>query len=297
MIEPPVDRPSGLVSLTRAPAVGGRHADVSADAPALLARLEGQLHRFPALVIAFSGGVDSAVLLAAAHRTLGTRAMAVIADSASLPRAELQHARDVAQRIGAELHEIRTTEVDRPEYIANDRNRCYFCKQTLFDACTGFALQHGIADLAYGYTLDDASDDRPGHRAASEFGVHAPLFDAGLRKPDVRAVARALGLPVWDKPAAPCLSSRIPHGTPVTRETLGAIEAVEEVLHRLGFTESRARFDGISMRIEVPVSQIAELMVNEVREDIVAAATNAGVRYISLDLEGFSSGKLTRRGA
>ena len=258
------------------------------------ARLETRLAGFQSLVVAFSGGVDSAVLLTVAHHVLADRVVAVIADSPSLPRLELQQAGELAARIGVRLEVVQTLEVDRPEYIANDKRRCYYCKQTLFEACSDFARRAAIADIAYGYTLDDASDIRPGHVAAEQFGVHAPLHDAGLRKADVRAIARDFDLPVWDKPAAPCLSSRIPHGTAVTRETLAKIEQMEAVLHTLGFPECRARFDGISMRIEVPAAQVGRLVADDVRAVVLRAAQSLVIPFLSIDLEGFASGKLNR---
>ena len=264
-----------------------------ADRPPL-ERLEARLASYRSLVVAFSGGVDSAVLLATAHRVLADRVIAVIADSPSLPRLELHQACDLAAQIGVRLEILPTTEVDRPEYIANDRGRCYFCKQTLFHACSDFARESAITDIAYGYTLDDASDIRPGHTAAQQFGVHAPLHDARLRKADVRAVARELGLPVWDKPAAPCLSSRIPHGTTVTRDKLAKIEGMESVLHDLGFAECRARFDGSSMRIEVPSGEIGRLATDGVRDVVLRTANLLAIPFLSIDLEGFASGKLHR---
>ena len=264
------------------------------EAPPPFARLESQLNRFHSLVVAYSGGVDSAVLLAASQRVLGGRVVAITADSSSLPRDELQQARELAARIGARHEIVQTSEVDRAEYIANDPRRCYFCKQTLFQACSEFARGAGITDIAYGYTLDDASDFRPGHTAAQQFGVHAPLHDAGLRKSDVRAIARELDLPVWDKPAAPCLSSRIPHGIPVTRDKLSRLEEMERVLHELGFAECRARFDGTSMRIEVPSAQIAQMTGDDTRRALLLAANELAIPFLALDLEGFASGKLNR---
>ena len=205
------------------------------DPEIALASLERVLRPSDGLLVAFSGGVDSSVLLAAAHRVLGAKAIAFTADSPSMARRELQIARDVAQRLGAQ-HIVRPTdEIDRDEYIRNDPNRCYWCKHTLFETCEQIARDLGIREIAYGYTADDVGDFRPGHRAAGEFGVRSPLLEAGLRKPEIRSIARMLRLQVWDKPAAPCLSSRIPHGSPVSADKLRRIEAVEELLSDIGF--------------------------------------------------------------
>jgi uncharacterized protein len=177
-------------------------------------------------------------------------------------------------------------------YRENDRNRCYWCKHTLFDVCERVAGELGFAQVAYGYTADDVGEHRPGHRAAGEFGVRSPLLEAGLRKAEIRAVARALELEVWDKPAAPCLSSRIPYGSEVSVEKLARIEAVEDLLDEMGFRLFRARFDGREMRIEVGVDEIARAASAEVRVRVLALAQSVGVPLVTLDLEGFRSGKL-----
>lgn len=265
---------------------------LSRSPEAALAALETSIRTSESLLVAFSGGVDSAVLLAAAYRSLGDRAVAFTADSASMPRRELDAAMNVAKAIGVQ-HLIRsTTEVDRDEYKRNDANRCYWCKHTLFEVCESVAREFGIADIAYGYTADDVMDVRPGHRAAREFGVRSPLLEVALHKDDIRGIARMLGLDVWDKPAAPCLSSRIPHGTEVSLDKLSRVEVVENLLADLGFRVYRARFDGTQMRIELPAEDIARAAETPIRERIVAAAKQLGIRLITIDLEGFRSGKL-----
>jgi uncharacterized protein len=262
------------------------------DGPEALAAIEHVLAASPGMLVAFSGGVDSAVLTAVARRVLGDRVAAFTADSPSMPRRELRRAVAFAAGIGV-AHVVRqTSEMALPAYRENDRNRCYWCKHTLFDVCERVAGELGFAQIAYGYTADDVGEHRPGHRAATEFGVRSPLLEAGLRKAEIRAVAQALQLEVWDKPAAPCLSSRIPYGSEVSVEKLGRIEAVEDLLDAMGFRLFRARFDGREMRIEVGLPEIERAASAEVRERILALAQQIGVPLLTLDLEGFRSGKL-----
>jgi uncharacterized protein len=264
------------------------------DGPEALAAIEHVLRESPGMLVAFSGGVDSAVLAAVAHRVLGDRVAAFTADSPSMPRRELRRAVALAAGIGV-AHVVRpTSEMALDAYRENGRDRCYWCKSTLFDACERVAGELGFTEVAYGYTADDVGEHRPGHRAAAEFGVRSPLLEAGLRKAEIRAVARALRLEVWDKPAAPCLSSRIPYGSEVSVEKLGRIEAVEDLLDEMGFRLFRARFDGHEMRIEVGVPEIERAASAEARERILALARRLGVPFVSLDLEGFRSGKLNR---
>ena len=190
-----------------------------------LQRLERAILRHETLLVAFSGGVDSALLAVVAHRLLGDAMIAVTADSSSLPRRELEGAREICRRRSIPHLVVETTELDRPEYQRNGRDRCYFCKQTLFLECERTAKERKIGVVAYGYTADDAFELRPGHRAAVELGVVAPLHEANLGKAAIRKVAADLGLEVWDKPAAPCLSSRIPFGSAVTRQKLAIVES------------------------------------------------------------------------
>lgn len=262
------------------------------EAPEALAAVEAVLSGSSGMLVAFSGGVDSAVLTAVAHRILGARVAALTADSPSMPRRELRRAKSVAAFIGV-THVVRqTSEMDKGAYRENGRDRCYWCKHTLFDVCAAVARELGFAEVAYGYTADDVGERRPGHRAAGEFGVRSPLLEAGLRKAEIRAVAQALGLEVWDKPAAPCLSSRIPYGSEVSVDKLARIEAVEDLLDELGFRLFRARFDGREMRIEVGADEIERAASADVRARLVARAAEAGVALVTLDLDGFRSGKL-----
>ena len=214
---------------------------------ALLARLE----RFERLAVAFSGGVDSSVLLHAAGLALGRRAVGVLADSPSLPRRELEAARATAAVLGARLVVLPTDELGEEGYRANAGERCYFCKRALFEAMGAWARREGVADLAFGEIADDLLDERPGRRAAREARVHAPLLEAGFGKDDVRRWARAHALPVADKPASACLASRLPRGTPVTRQRLARVERAEDALHELGLRVLRVRDHGTRARLEV----------------------------------------------
>ncbi len=262
------------------------------DAAAALAALEAALRSSPGMLVAFSGGVDSSVLLAVAHRVLADRVVAMTADSPSMPRRELRAACEMAKTIGVR-HLIRQTEeLDLDNYRRNDASRCYWCKHTLFAVCEGVARDLDLPEIAYGYTADDVNDVRPGHRAAMEFGVRSPLLEAGLHKPEIRAVARQLALPVWDKPAAPCLSSRIPHGSDVSIEKLRQIELVEDLLSELGFRVYRARFDGRQMRIEVASDEISRAATPQIRTQILNLTRQLRIPLVTLDLEGFRSGKL-----
>ncbi|HVR44977.1 MAG TPA: ATP-dependent sacrificial sulfur transferase LarE [Thermoanaerobaculia bacterium] len=263
------------------------------DAAEALARLEAAIRPRGRLLVAFSGGVDSGVLLAGARRVLGEGAIAITADSPSMPRRELEEAIRFAAALGAEHRVVRTDEISLPQYARNDRDRCFWCKHTLFEICERIAAEEGLS-IAYGYTCDDAGDHRPGHEAARRFGVVAPLADAGLGKSQIRAIARALDLELWDKPAAPCLSSRIPYGSEVTVDKLGMIEGMEALLRKLGFRICRARFDGTTMRIELEPADIARAADPAVREALLAGAARLGVPLLTLDLEGFRSGKLNR---
>ncbi|WP_214106222.1 ATP-dependent sacrificial sulfur transferase LarE [Acrocarpospora catenulata] len=253
----------------------------------LTARLRGE----GAVVVAYSGGADSALLAFAAGQALGARALSVTAVSPSLAAAERSAARAFARAHGLAHIEVCTDEAERPEYTANGSDRCYHCKSALFDALTPLATALG-ARIALGTNLDDLGDHRPGQRAAAERGAIAPLVDAGLTKADVRAISRELGLITADKPAAPCLASRVSYGDPVTPEVLGKVEAAEAALRDLGFPVCRVRAhaDGTLARIEVPKAEISR--VTELRERVEAAVRDAGFTFCSVDLSGFASGRL-----
>lgn len=263
-----------------------------ADAEAVAATLEG----VGRLGVAYSGGVDSAVLLAVANRTLGAdRVVALLAVSPSLADSELGLARRIAADLKANLVEFATHEGERPEYRANGADRCYHCKTELFERIEDtLVAAHALDHVAYGENADDAvATDRPGARAASEHRVLRPLAQAGLTKVRVRALARALELRVADKPAAPCLASRIPHGHEVTPGKLAQVEAAEAVLRTLGFTDSRVRHHGPIARIEVPLSELSRFADDEVRREALRAIRAAGFANVTVDLAGMQSGAFT----
>ncbi len=216
-----------------------------------VARLLGRLGELDNLAVAFSGGVDSTVLLHAGREALGSACVGVIADSPSLPREELEDARRLARQMGVELVEVKTEELEDPRYVANSGDRCYFCKSALFEQMSLWCLQRGFANVAFGEITDDLRDDRPGALAAANFGVLAPLREAGFSKQDVRHYASTVGLSVADKPASACLASRVPVGTHVTRERLATIEEAEQRLHQAGYSVLRVRHHGTRALLEV----------------------------------------------
>lgn len=266
--------------------------DPAALADAVTRHLEGT----GPLGVAYSGGVDSAVVLALAVRTLGAGdVVALLGVSPSLARAERAAAHDTARSIGARVREVATHEGANPDYVRNGADRCYFCKDELFARISADVVAaEGLAAVAYGENADDAGrPDRPGSRAATEHRVLRPLADAGLTKADVRAVARWLGLAVADKPAAPCLASRIPHGTEVTPERLRQVEIAEEVLREHGFTDGRVRHHGEVARVELVPADLARAVSPGVREALDAGVRRAGFRFVALDLRGIQSGAFT----
>ena len=259
-------------------------------AAAQLAALEGVVGGMGSVVTAFSGGVDSALLAVAAQRVLGARALAVTAISPALAARELDESRELAARFGLQHRIIRTNEMARAGYTANSPRRCYFCKTELYSELTALADREGYQWVANGANTDDQGDYRPGMQAAAEHRVRSPLVEAGLDKAAVRAVARLLDLPVWDKPAQPCLSSRIPYGTPVTVASLRRIEAAEDILRDLGLREVRARHHDNLCRIEVAADDLPAAF--ELRDEITTRIKGLGYLWVSLDLTGLRSGSL-----
>jgi pyridinium-3,5-biscarboxylic acid mononucleotide sulfurtransferase len=273
-------------------------ADSSAAAAAIIdpvlaekvAALERELLRLERVVVAFSGGADSAFLAAAASRVLGAAsAHAVTAVSPSLAGDEEADCRALAADWGLRWTPVATDEMERAAYRLNDTDRCYHCKAELMDVVGPIAAAEG-ATVVLGVNLDDLGEHRPGQRAAGEAGAEFPLVVAGFTKRDVRSASRAMGLRTWDKPAAACLASRIPYGTGVSVEILGRVDRAEAALHRLGFAQVRVRHYGDTARIEVELDDLAKVIV--AREAIVSAVRGAGYRYVTVDLEGFRSGNL-----
>ena len=254
--------------------------------------LRDRLQSIGSLIIAYSGGVDSAFLAAAANDVLGGRALAVTADSASLAPSELREAVALAQQIGLNHRVIKTQEVEREDYQANNSNRCFFCKDELYTHLAGFASTEGYAWVANGTNVDDLGDFRPGQNAAKEYGVISPLVEAGLRKVEIRELSHDMGLPTWDKPAQACLSSRIPYGNRVTVEALTRIGKAEEHLRSLGFRQLRVRHHDTVARIEVGPEDFAALLAEEVRQDISRYFRSIGYAYVTMDLDGFRSGSM-----
>jgi pyridinium-3,5-biscarboxylic acid mononucleotide sulfurtransferase len=243
-------------------------------------------------LVAYSGGVDSTLLLRLAMDELPGGAVAVLASSPAYPESEQSEARDLAHAMNARLVEVRTSEVELEAYARNNPDRCFHCKEELFDTLAPVQRELGLAHLVYGATADDAGDHRPGHASAVKRGVRFPLLEAGMPKSEIRAAARALGLPNWNKPSFACLSSRIPHGTPVTVAALRQIEAAEDALKALGFGQVRVRHHGDVARIEVEEAEIARLIAE--RASVTAAVRDAGYKFVSADLEGYSTGSLNR---
>ncbi|HEY3194563.1 MAG TPA: ATP-dependent sacrificial sulfur transferase LarE [Candidatus Dormibacteraeota bacterium] len=244
------------------------------------------------VLVAYSGGVDSTLLLKLALDELGERAVAVLASSPAYPESEQEQARILAGSLGARLVEVSTHEVELEAYTRNHPDRCFHCKEELFATLEPVQRDLALDHIAYGATADDADDHRPGHGSAVRRGVRFPLLEAGMGKAEIRAAARRLGLPNWNKPSFACLSSRIPHGTAVTPEALRQIEAAEAAIKLLGFAQVRVRHHGEVARIEVDANEIPRLVAE--REQVVAAVLAAGYKFAALDLEGYSTGSLNR---
>lgn len=257
--------------------------------------LDQALARLGRTLVAYSGGVDSAYLAYAASRVLGRDTLAVIADSPSLARVQLQDAIAFAQEQHIPLEVIQTSEMERVEYVRNDSQRCFHCKDELFTILDQFAQQNGYDSIAYGVNVDDLSDFRPGQKAAKAYSVAAPMADAGLTKAEIRELAKQAGLRVWDKPASACLSSRIEYGRPVTQEALLAIEKGEDALRELGFRQFRVRHHGEIVRIEIAREELPQALTMEMLAELTRIFKGLGFLYVTLDVEGFRSGSMNAR--
>ncbi len=255
-------------------------------------QLESSLKRLGRTLVAYSGGVDSAYLAWVAHHVLRQDMLAVIADSPSLARTQLHDALAFAQEHGIPIEAIQTAEMERPEYVRNDGQRCFHCKDELFQVMQEFAGNRGFQSIAYGVNVDDQSDFRPGQAAARQHHIAAPLLDAGLTKAEIRELARQAGLRVWDKPASACLSSRIEYGRPVTLESLSAVEQGEEALRGLGFRQCRVRHHGEMARIEIAKDELARALTPEMFTEFTRIFKGLGFTFVALDTEGFRSGSM-----
>jgi len=266
-------------------------SDIAPDLAKLRA-LEERLRSLGTLMVAYSGGVDSAFLAATAHRVLGDRMLAVLADSASLARRDMEQARAFAETHGIPLRIIQTDELEKPEYQRNDADRCFHCKTELFDGMRRLGVELGFEHIAYGMNADDRRDYRPGQRAAEQHEVLAPLAESSLTKLEIRALAKSAGYTLWDRPAAPCLSSRVEYGRTVTRDVLQQVERAEESLRQLGFREFRVRHHGELARVEISRSEMNRALTMEMMDRISAEVRSAGFQYVTLDCSGFRSGSL-----
>ena len=257
-----------------------------------LEQLKKTLREMGTVLIAYSGGVDSSFLAVTAHEVLGLNSLAVFASSPVAPPMEKEAAESLAHQFGLRFRIIESNEMANPDFVANPPERCYYCKRELFSELKPIALAEGLKWVADGTNADDLSDYRPGRKASAEAGIRSPLLEVGLTKAEIRQLSRAQGLPTWDRPASPCLASRIPYGIPVTAETLNKIAQGEKYLHNLGLRQVRLRHHGDIARIELDQPDMAKIIKTDIRQGIIEHFKALGYKYVTLDLTGYRTGSL-----